>query len=334
MTAEGAVELADAPRDGVSQVSFAPGDAASLLLAGSWDSHLYLYDADANKRLARVPMDAALLAVAWGKDARTAYAGGLQRQVVRLDVPEMRPQLLGTHDDAVRCLSQCASSGLLFSGSWDATAAAWDARQKAPRVARLPLPDKAYAMDAHGGRLIVASAGRAVTVWDTRRLDAPLQRRESSLRFQTRALAATRGGGLAPGYVCASVEGRVAVDVLDPAPAAQAAKYAFKCHRARASAAEEVYPVNAVAVHPTHGTFATGGADGVVAAWDGVARKRLRAHPRLPAGVSSLSFSADGTRLAVASSYAWENGPQDHAPDAIYVRRLAPDEMRPRSSRE
>lgn len=49
--------------------------------------------------------------------------------------------------------------------------------------------------------------------------------RESSLKYQTRCVAAFSG---APSFALGSVEGRVAMEVLDPAPAAQDAKYAFK----------------------------------------------------------------------------------------------------------
>ncbi len=45
------------------------------------------------------------------------------------------------------------------------------------------------------------------------------------MRFQTRCVAAAPGTSM---YVLGSVEGRVAVEVLDPSPRAQAAKYAFK----------------------------------------------------------------------------------------------------------
>jgi cell cycle arrest protein BUB3 len=36
-----------------------------------------------------------------------------------------------------------------------------------------------------------------------------------------------------------------------------------------------VYPVNAIAFHPIHGTFATGGCDGNVYTWDGENKKRV-----------------------------------------------------------
>jgi hypothetical protein len=52
------------------------------------------------------------------------------------------------------------------------------------------------------------------------------------------------------GYAAASIEGRVAVEYFDPSPAAQAMKYAFKCHRQTVNGVDHVWPVNALAFHP------------------------------------------------------------------------------------
>ena len=46
-----------------------------------------------------------------------------------------------------------------------------------------------------------------------------------------------------------------------------------------------------------HGTFATGGCDGFVNIWDGVAKKRLFVPPKYPASIAALSFNHDGTLL-------------------------------------
>lgn len=49
-----------------------------------------------------------------------------------------------------------------------------------------------------------------------------------------------------------------------------------QCHRAKdANGTDVVYPVHAIAFHPSLGTFATGGGDGVVNIWDGDNKKRL-----------------------------------------------------------
>jgi len=53
------------------------------------------------------------------------------------------------------------------------------------------------------------------------------------------------------GYASSSIEGRVAVEFFDPSPETQARKYAFKCHRKVIDGVDTVYPVNALAFHPT-----------------------------------------------------------------------------------
>ncbi|CAB4484015.1 mitotic checkpoint protein BUB3-like [Rhizophagus irregularis DAOM 181602=DAOM 197198] len=118
------------------------------------------------------------------------------------------------------------------------------------------------------------------------------------------------------GYASSSIEGRVAVEFFDPSPEAQARKYAFKCHRKVIDGVDTVYPVNALAFHPTHGTFASGGADGMVNIWDGFNKKRLRQYPQYPTSIASLDFSRDGQYLAIASSYTFEEGEKDHPPDS------------------
>ena len=60
------------------------------------------------------------------------------------------------------------------------------------------------------------------------------------------------------GYVLSSIEGRVAVEYLDPSQEVQKKKYAFKCHRLKEEGIENVYPVNAISFHSVHNTFATG----------------------------------------------------------------------------
>lgn len=51
--------------------------------------------------------------------------------------------------------------------------------------------------------------------------------------------------------------------------------FVMQCHRRKDANKEIVYPVNALAFHPSYGTFATGGCDAVVSVWDGENKKRL-----------------------------------------------------------
>ena len=159
----------------------------------------------------------------------------------------------------------------------------------------------------------------------------PWQRRESSLKFMTRAVACMPND---EGYASSSIEGRVAVEWFDPSSTSQARKYAFKCHRQPqpgAEAVDVVYPVNALAFHPVHGTFASGGGDGVVALWDGVAKRRIRQYQRYPASVAALAFSGDGRYLAVASCPGFEDGMEDlnaGPKTKVHVRELGETEAK------
>lgn len=145
----------------------------------------------------------------------------------------------------------------------------------------------------------------------------PWQRRESSLKFMTRAIACMPNDA---GYASSSIEGRVAVEWFDPSPESQARKYAFKCHRqANEQGIDVVYPVNALAFHPVHGTFASGGGDGFVALWDGVAKRRIRQYQKYASSVSAVAFSADGKYMAVAVSPGFEDGREGIAEGAVKV---------------
>lgn len=118
-------------------------------------------------------------------------------------------------------------------------------------------------------RLVVGMAGRHVYVYDLVPLRAaidrekkgekvedrdwePDQKRESSLKFMARDVRCMPSGD---GYATSSIEGRIAVEFFNPKPAVQALKYAFKCHRETMDDEEgpydTVYPVHAIAFHPT-----------------------------------------------------------------------------------
>jgi cell cycle arrest protein BUB3 len=159
----------------------------------------------------------------------------------------------------------------------------------------------------------------------------PWQQRESSLKFMTRAVACMPNDD---GYATSSIEGRVAVEWFDPSPDSQARKYAFKCHRQPApenDGTDIVYPVNALAFHPSFGTFASGGGDGVVALWDATAKRRIRQYQKYPNSVAALAFSSDGKYLAVGVCPGFETGQEDYSGEGqtkVYIRELSETEAK------
>jgi cell cycle arrest protein BUB3 len=317
------------PSDGVSGLRFGCAAAEQLLLVASWDCHLRLYDTALNTLRFDLELPTAVLDAAF-LDAERALSGSLDKLVRLHHLSGLPEEVLGSHKESVRCVEACPQ-GVVCSAGWDAQLKLWEPR--APpgagrEVCTLQLPGKAMSMAASAQRLLVATSGRHLLVFDLRMLGAgatPVQR-ESPLKFQTRAVACSPDGA---SYVVASVEGRVGVDYFDDTQSA-AAKYAFKCHRRTEAGREVVFPVNALAFHPLRGTFATGGCDGVVMTWDGAAKKRLAVLGSYPTSIAALAFSRDGTHLAVASSYTFESGDTPHPPDAIFLRSVQEAEVRPR----
>lgn len=218
---------------------------------------------------------------------------------------------------------------LVVSASWNKELCLWDLRTSGHQaVSTLTLPGKAFSMDVDAAhqRVAIATAGRRNVVVDWRQptLQQVLDR-ESSLKFQTRALRLFPDGR---GFALGSVEGRVGVEFLEELGVASAMKrYAFKCHRVN----DTVYPVNCIAFHPRFtSTFCTGGCDGSVVLWDGEQKKKLTTIPAFPTSISAVAFNHDGSEMAIASSYTFEDGDRDHPQDEIFTRQILDSECMPK----
>jgi cell cycle arrest protein BUB3 len=264
--------------------------------------------------------------------------------VRRTNVTTSEQTVLSTHDASVKSVVYSPEHNLVISASWDATLHVHQSTSPSSPPAIVPLPSKVFAVSITPTKLVVGMASRAFSIYELSNLakaavDAAsqasptrmevevYQRREGSLKFMTRAVATMPTDS---GYASSSIEGRVAVEWFDASSESQSRKYAFKCHRQTVDGVDVVYPVNALAFHPVHGTFASGGGDGLVALWDGVAKRRIRQYPKYGSSVAALAFSADGCYLAVAISPGFEDGKDEIAEGSvnIFIRELAPTEAK------
>ncbi|XP_058436708.1 mitotic checkpoint protein BUB3 isoform X1 [Marmota monax] len=327
MTGSNEFKLNQPPEDGISSVKFSP-NTSQFLLVSSWDTSVRLYDVPANSMRLKYQHTGAVLDCAF-YDPTHAWSGGLDHQLKMHDLNTDQENLVGTHDAPIRCVEYCPEVNVMVTGSWDQTVKLWDPRTPC-NAGTFSQPEKVYTLSVSGDRLIVGTAGRRVLVWDLRNMGYVQQRRESSLKYQTRCIRAFPNK---QGYVLSSIEGRVAVEYLDPSPEVQKKKYAFKCHRLKENNIEQIYPVNAISFHNIHNTFATGGSDGFVNIWDPFNKKRLCQFHRYPTSIASLAFSNDGTTLAIASSYMYEMDDTEHPEDGIFIRQVTDAETKPKDVR-
>lgn len=345
-------ELSNPPTDAVSSLKFAPNSPTKLLVS-SWDKYVYLYDTqgeeEGGKLIEKFEHRAPVLDVCFGADDNEAFSAGMDWQVKRINLETGEQTVLSTHDAPVKSVVYSKEHSLLVSASWDSTLHFHDLQNIEKEPTTISLPAKPHSLSITASKLVVAMANRLLHIYDLKNTVTlasqangsapvlqPWQTRESSLKFMTRAVACMPNDA---GYATSSIEGRVAVEWFDPSPESQARKYAFKCHRQPApenDGTDIVYPVNALAFHPIHGTFASGGGDGVVALWDAVAKRRIRQYQKYNLSIAALAFSSDGKYLAVGVCPGFENGQEDYSGEGatkIYVRELSESDAKGKSAK-
>ena len=65
--------------------------------------------------------------------------------------------------------------------------------------------------------------------------------------------------------------------------------------------------------------------------WDAINKKKITSIvPAFPTSISALAFNDEGTEIAIASSYTFEEGEREHPKDEIYVRQLLKSECSPK----
>ncbi|PSN38337.1 Mitotic checkpoint protein BUB3 [Blattella germanica] len=178
-------KLKTPPEDGISSVKFGP-NSAQFLLVSSWDNTVRLYDVITNSMRLKYSHDRPVLDVCF-QDAVHSYSGGLDNTLKMYDFNSNTETVVGTHDDAIRAIEYSPDVNGILTGSWDSTAKLWDPRS--PRcVGTYTQPEKVYTMSLCGEKFVVGTAGRKVFVWDLRNMGYVHQRRESSLKYQTRCI--------------------------------------------------------------------------------------------------------------------------------------------------
>jgi cell cycle arrest protein BUB3 len=290
------------PADSISSINFHSIDP-DVFLATSWDGEAYFYESSTAKCIVKVNLQSPLLDGVFNPvDKSSAFLAGLDGHITHVQ-QNKKNTIIGKHKAPCKSLT-IVNQRILASGSWDKSIMLFDLASLTKAPTTIALPGAVYSMDSIDNYIVVGMEDRQIYIYDVRKPQEPIQRRESSLKFQTRAIKC-----FLKGFICSSIEGRVAVEYFHE-DSANEQRYAFKCHRHVQDTSEIVHSVNALAIHPGRKTtFATGGSDGNVYMWDLEHKKRIKHLVSLDTtGISSLSFSPDGSTLAVAGSHCFERG--------------------------
>ncbi|GFE54970.1 mitotic checkpoint BUB3 family protein [Babesia ovis] len=329
------IPLEDPPSHIITRVIF--GKTRNILASTSWDKSVKLYEVedDNHGRKTRSYRDSSpvLDCTFFDSDRKLAF-GNLAHQVNVMDAETGQVTLVGQHDAPVRCVEHHERLNVIITGSWDKKIRAFDPRCDSTKpVADVEIFGKVYCMDLLNNTIVVGDSMKRVYIYDISRGFsgfATPDTKDGILKFQYRSIKCFPDNR---GFALGSIEGRVAWEYFSKAQEYVSQQYAFKCHRNRAPTdCDLAYAVNSIDFHPRYGTFVTGGADGVVCAWDGHSRKRLWRTTTLATSVASVSFNNTGEKLAIGISDIFQLEGHVSANPSIMVRSINPDECKPRKA--
>jgi cell cycle arrest protein BUB3 len=158
-----------------------------------------------------------------------------------------------------------------------------------------------------------------IKIFDLRKIEntpAEVKSYESPLKYETSSICPVNEDA----FLIGSIEGKIAMEFLNDVSTGSSSKqnYSFKCHREETDTSLLVYSVNTLVYLKMyviiiiylfrHNIFLSGGSDKFIYGWDNKKRKKMYKSQPYPNAVSKISVNSNGSLIAVASSYLYEDG--------------------------
>lgn len=288
------------PQDTIAGLSFGPGHT----LAGvSWDGHLKTWDCDTSEDF-NVATSTPLFAVCWEKRGLSQICvGGASRRISVVDSKTCRVRDVGIdHTAAVSSLVSDNFSGAIIAGSYDGSIELLDLRVE--KSVTHETPDKILDIDINRDyQLVAACSGCRVRIYDTRKMQHPLETRQVHGSYPLRRVRCMPNG---KGYVVTNIKSRVIVEYFED----DSKNFVFRSNRTHGSQGWQAHSLNALAFDPKSvNQLLVGGSDKKVLLWD-LHQRKLVSRYQFPQSITALAFSNDGECMACGiSDDSWRLAP-------------------------
>jgi len=333
-------EVASPPDDSISCLSFSPATIPSIfLIAGSWDNNVRCWEVDRGTAKtapkSMQSMSGPILDVCWSDDGTKVFMASCDKTVKCWDLATNQSVQVAQHEGPVKTCHwiKAPNYTALMTSSWDKTLKFWDMRNPNP-ILTLNLPERSYCVDVEYPMAVVGTAGRHILIYKLENTPTEFKRIESPLKYQHRCVSVFKDKQNQPtGFALGSVEGRVAIQYVNPVNPKD--NFTFKCHRSNGTnqGFQDIFAVNDIKFHPTHGTLATVGSDGRYSFWDKDVRIKLKTSDPMEQSITNCAFNSDGQIFAYSVSYDWSKGHEYFQPQKKNQIFLHPcfEDLKPRS---
>ncbi|OTF78354.1 mRNA export factor-like protein [Euroglyphus maynei] len=338
------IEVSSSPDDSIAGLAFSPPTLSqNFLVSGSWDNQIRCWEVvGATNAWQTIPKAqqahaGPVLDVRFSDDGTKVFSASADKTVKMWDLASNQQMQVAQHDQPVKTCHfiKAPNYTCLMTTSFDKTIKLWDLRQAQPAMT-VQLSDKVFCADVHYPMAVVSLANRAILVYSLENGLQQFKQIESPLKYQHRCVSIftdkDKSNNPPTGFAVGSVEGRVAIQYLNPANPKD--NFTFKCHRSNGTSTnfQDVFIVHDIAFHPQHGTLATVGSDGRYSFWDKDARTKLKTSEQVEQPITRCAFSARGEIFAYSVSYDWSKGHEYFNPQKknyIFLHGCF-EELRPR----
>jgi mRNA export factor len=305
------IALIGSPADMITSLSW---NKSNWIAASSWAKQIRVWAMTDMKTGVNVPkftiMHATpVLKTLWNDTS--FYSGTLDGQIIatHINSASVTSSLIYQHVSSVTSLN-LLNSNTIVSGSWDHTLKLYDLRS-ANVVHTQFLSDQVFCVDVKEHLIVVATADREISTWDSRKMGKSMFGITEDQSLQIRSVALL---GDLSGYVQGSLNGRCSVVYYDNPDIDIPGKnrnYRFRCHSVNYDdSMEELFAVNAIDLHPGEpDTFATAGSDGRFSVWNVKTRMHVASlTERVNMPLTAFKWSPDGNSAIYAAGNDFARG--------------------------
>lgn len=290
---------------GITKVAINPWNS-EIVAISTWESTVELYSTTNGQNIQIFHFEAPQMDLTWVNKSTIASVGSDGHV-------NLNGQMIGSHKAPASSILYLSSLNVIASGSYDGTLKLWTIFPSSLQ-ATINLPLKILSMTSLHS--IIYCACQEKDIFSINPTTHKFNHLPPHVRYHIKQIISNEKSD---SLIVSTYSGRIVV--LYPEEGDNRETIVFKAHEKKESNSTTVYPVNATVINPITGELVSGGSEGMIYVFNIETKRKIKNISNHPCqtGISSLSYSSDASKLAIAVSYGWEMGNIPHAQPQLFI---------------